>query len=56
MSWNLGFLVKPAAAEPTSSVSPSTAGNELMPAGVLWLPSVLPVYASSAKASVEFAP
>ena len=34
MTWNFGFLVKPAAAEPTSSVSPSTAGKELIPAGV----------------------
>jgi len=48
MSWNLGFLVKPAAAEPTSRVFPSTAGNELIPARVFWLRSVLPVGVSKA--------
>jgi hypothetical protein len=49
MSWNCGFLRNPDAAAPTSTVSPSTAGNELIPAGVVAVHSVLPVAMSYAK-------
>lgn len=48
MTWNCGFFRKPAAAAPTMSVSPSIAGNELIPAGALAVQSVLPVRVSRA--------
>jgi len=48
MSWNLGFLKRPAVPAPTRSVSPSTAGNELMPAVAFAVQSVAPVWVSKA--------